>query len=201
MKHDRLTAAEQDIVNRLKELYGSPLRGHHDWDHIEYMLAILQRHASRIHNIGTLRKAVWFHDAVYDTRSQYNEEESSLLARAWLQDICPPEEIDDIDTTIIATKRHLVPFLPTRPRFMSDIAWMIDADLAILGDTPERFYAYDKATRFEYDWVSDEDWAVGRGDFMRTMLDRPLIFHTPEMREERERQARSNIARLIKSLA
>lgn len=200
MTETDVSAVESEIVSRLRRIYGSPLRGHHDWDHIEYMIDILDEHAGRIHEMGMLRRAVWFHDAVCDSRAHDNEERSAQLAREWLSDICPDWMLDDIDTAILATKRHLLPLTLARPEFVSDVAWLLDADLAILGDEPARFDAYDRGTRFEYAWASDEDWAAGRSGFMQTLLDRPTIFHTKEMRMEREEQARSNIARLIASL-
>lgn len=197
---DKLSAAEQAVCDRLERLYGSPARGHHNWDHVEYMLDVIGRNAALVNDMRMVRMAVWFHDAVFDTREKDNEEKSALLASEWLQGVCSAAEISDVGRTIMATKHHRVPFILGRESLMRDIALVIDADLAILGDTPERFDVYDAGTRFEYGWVSDADWAAGRGQFMRDMLARPHIFITREMQEEREEQARTNIARLLGSL-
>jgi predicted metal-dependent HD superfamily phosphohydrolase len=72
-------------------------------------------------------------------------------------------------------------------------AILVDADLAILGADPQAYQAYANGVRAEYFVVDDEHWRIGRGRVLRTFLDRPRIYATEYMYDEREHRARANI--------
>lgn len=68
----------------------------------------------------------------------------------------------------------------------------VDADMAILGDTPEVYAEYSANVRKEYPHVSDAEWIVGRSTFLKSVLDRGPIYFTREF-ADLETQARRNI--------
>jgi predicted metal-dependent HD superfamily phosphohydrolase len=101
---------------------------------------------------------------------------------------------------IEATATHRVPDLGD-PGANRDAALFLDMDLAILGAPPAAFDAYEEAVRREYAWVDDAAWRTGRAAVLRTFLERPHVFHTPEFRERFEDRARENMARSLGRLA
>src|SRR5581483_3578417 len=71
----------------LAAAYSAPGRYYHTFEHIAEMLGLLQIHHRRAADPTTVQLAVWFHDAVYDSRRSDNEARSADLAadrlRAW----------------------------------------------------------------------------------------------------------------------
>ncbi|MNU47211.1 hypothetical protein D3C71_360940 [compost metagenome] len=187
------------IESALKSLHDAPVRHYHVWNHPLSMRTLAERYAHLITDMQSVLAMIAFHDAVYDSRRNDNEEQSAALAREMLSGIVPPEQLDFIVAGIIATKRHLIPD-GLSPGQRRDIAFLLDADLSILGTEAAEFDAFDAAVRKEYDWVTDDEWRVGRAAVMRSFSQRQEIYLTNEFRTAYEDQARRNIARLLKAL-
>lgn len=187
------------IESALKSLHDAPGRHYHVWNHPLAMRTLAERHAHLITDMQSVLMMIAFHDAVYDSRRNDNEEQSAALAREMLSGIVPPEQLDFIVAGIIATKRHLIPD-GLSPGQRGDIAFLLDADLSILGTEAMEFDAFDAAVRKEYDWVTDDEWRVGRAAVIRSFSQRRAIYLTSEFRATYEDQARRNIARLLKAL-
>ena len=81
---------------------------------------------------------------------------------------------------------------------------MIDIDLSILGQPPDRFDAYETEIRTEYAPVIEERGTAafnsGRAGILRRFLDRPAIYSTEHFRARYERAARANLQRSIERL-
>src|SRR5262249_38835687 len=60
----------------LASRYAAPERYYHNLDHIADMLATVDRLCDLAQDLAAVRFAVWFHDAVYDSRASDNEEGS-----------------------------------------------------------------------------------------------------------------------------
>jgi predicted metal-dependent HD superfamily phosphohydrolase len=184
----------------LKSLHDAPGRHYHVWRHPLSMRALAARYAHLITDMESVLAMIAFHDAVYDSQRNDNEERSADLAREMLSSVSlPPAQLEFILSGILATKRHLIPsgLSVSQGR---DVAFLLDADLAILGASEEEFDAFDAAVRKEYAWVTFEDWKVGRAAVMRSFSERPAIYLTDEFLAAFEDQARRNIARLLKAL-
>jgi predicted metal-dependent HD superfamily phosphohydrolase len=137
--------------------------------------------------------AVWFHDAVYDPRSQDNEEASARLARQELSQLhVSPETIEETCRLILLTRSHEADDPSGR--------LLLDADLAILGEPEPIYTAYAAAIRQEYAWVPDDRYRQGRADVLRRFLARAHIYHTPLMRASHEASARRNLGGEIQGL-
>jgi predicted metal-dependent HD superfamily phosphohydrolase len=142
-----------------------------------------------------LRLAIWFHDAIYDTRASDNEERSAAHARRVLQPLDVPEPVLlETERLILLTKMHSLSN-EDRPGQL-----LIDADLAILGASESEYDAYALAIRKEYAWVDEEAYRTGRRMVLETFLRRPRIYSTDEMFTQREEAARRNLRREIESL-
>lgn len=164
-----------------------PARHYHNLDHLEHIFTTLDLIQNPQSNIRALQLAVWFHDFVYDSRALDNEEQSATQAEEWLTHWNAPEPLRHLVATIIlATKKHQA------APYDFDTQTFLDADLAILSESPEIYQAYAHAIRHEYAWVPDHDFRAGRSNVLQSFLQRPHIYFTPQMKP-REEIARKNM--------
>ncbi len=198
MENERLL--QRALVEELSGLYRAPGRHYHGLAHIEALLGLLRQHLALISDPETVEAAIWFHDAVYDSRRADNERLSAELAREKLAGLTSPERLAIIAGMIEATATHTPPALGDAAADR-DAALFLDMDLSILGAPPAEFDAYEEAIRREYDWVGEADWRKGRAGVLKRFADRPAIYHTEVFRQEFEAPARQNIARSLARLA
>ncbi len=144
-----------------------------------------------------LLAAALYHDVLYDATRKDNETESARFCQTEL------EAVGGLSVATINEAARLIELTAGHVAAPDDAdgILLLDADLYILGDTPENYTAYVRAVRTEYAHVSDEAWRKGRPAVMRTFLERPRIYHGNWAgRDARETQARANIAREIADL-
>lgn len=114
------------IFARLSDAYGEAGRFYHDTTHIEECLTHLSEHVELAGYAAEVEAAIWFHDAVYDTKAADNEEQSADWASEYLLSVSvEAEAVSRIHSMIIATKTHVAETL--------DQKLMLDIDLGILG--------------------------------------------------------------------
>ena len=188
------------LRDELVRAYAAPERHYHNLTHVEDMLHLMRRHEDALSDVQSVEAAIWFHDAIYDTRRHDNEEKSAELAVSRLAGLLSPDRIATIARMIRATAGHKVPdgLDDTQRR---DCALFLDMDLSILGSTPDVFVAYEDAVRREYDWVPDALWREGRKKVLQGFLDRPAIYASPQFHASHEAVARANLTRSLESLA
>ncbi|HEY7486311.1 MAG TPA: metal-dependent phosphohydrolase [Streptosporangiaceae bacterium] len=135
-----------------------------------------------------VRLAAWFHDAVYDPQRSDNEERSARLAERMLANT-------DLDPARIGEVARLVRLTETHDPTPDDHngAVLCDADLAVLAGEPSAYAAYASDVREEYGFVSDDAFAHGRAQVLRTLHARPALFRTPAGHDRFESRARHNI--------
>ena len=184
----------------LAALYRQPGRHYHDLAHIEALLALAGEYRGRLSDPEAVEAAIWFHDAIYDSRRSDNEARSAALAAENLAAHAPPDRLARIVEMIEATATHALPDLGDEAA-TRDAAFFLDMDLSILGAPPPAFNSYEAAVRREYAWVDGEAWRSGRAAVLKKFLARPRIFHTEAFRQNFETQARKNIARSIAALS
>jgi predicted metal-dependent HD superfamily phosphohydrolase len=163
------------------------------------MLALAGHYRASLHDPEAVEAAIWFHDAIYDSRTKDNEAKSAALAEKKLAGRTDEQRLGRITAMIIATATHELPHFGDE-HFDHDAALFLDMDLAILGAAPDAFDAYEQAVRREYGWVEEPMWRAGRSAVLKNFLARPHIFHTKEFRQRFEAQARQNMARSIEAL-
>ncbi len=181
----------QDLCRR----YSEPGRAYHNLDHVAAMLNTVSEFEDTLHDDMAVRLAVWFHDAVYDTRRSDNEEQSAAYASTALSHAgASPLLLPAVERLILATKTHQAAPDDT------DCQLMLDADLAVLGVSAAEYDRYAQAIRQEYAWVSDDDYRTGRRRVLEGFLERGHLYHTASLFQEREQAARTNLRREIERL-
>ncbi|ODT08177.1 MAG: hypothetical protein ABS58_03860 [Mesorhizobium sp. SCN 65-20] len=184
----------------LTALYQAPDRHYHGVRHIEALLSLLGEHRQAFADPDAVEAAIWFHDAIYDSRRKDNEAASAALAADRLRGHVDAPRLARIVKMIEATAAHQIPeFEDGTAR--QDAALFLDMDLSILGAPAEAFEAYEAAVRREYGWVSYEDWRAGRAAVLKSFLARPRIFHTDIFAERFDTQARENMSRSLARLS
>jgi predicted metal-dependent HD superfamily phosphohydrolase len=179
----------------LAERYAGPERHYHNLDHVADLLRTVDELRDLAQDLAAVRFAVWFHDAVYDSRASDNEERSAVLAVDVLRRLGVPEAtVVRTADLIVLTRLHLA------GAHNRDGHVLLDADLAILGADPVRYRQYAAAIRREYDWVPEKEYRAGRARVLRTFLERPRLYFTERMFVARETQARANLQAEIQSL-
>lgn len=181
------------IFDDLKTAYTHSSRHYHSDKHVAECLKHFQKLRSFSMRPAEIEIALWFHDAIYDTRQPDNEEQSAEWARSFLESAgVSPDPTNRIIRLIIATKTH-------EPHD-AEAEIMLDVDLGILGAPPDAFEEYDLAIRREYHWVPEAQFRQGRAQILSNFLARPAIFRTSSFLEQYEQQARENLQRKIEEL-
>ena len=185
--------AQHDVTvegERLLAAYRREHRRYHDVVHLVTVLRHVDDLAPFAADADLVRVAAWFHDAVYDPTSPDNESASAALAETVLDRL-------DVDPDCTAEVARLVRLTAghTADAADRDGAVLCDADLAILGSSPEEYTDYAAAVRAEYAHVDEAAFAAGRAAILRTLIERPRLYRTPHAQQRWEKQARANLAR------
>lgn len=187
------------IRTELVKAYSASDRYYHDLRHIEAMLNLMREHITLLADPATVEAAIWFHDAIYDTQRDDNEQRSADLARERLSAIATKKQLERIVAMIRATANHVVPS-ELDGCAANDCALFLDMDLAILASAPHEFAVYEQAVRREYAWVSEAQWIAGRCRVLETFMMRANIYSSPQFRSSHEAAARRNLAQALSAL-
>ena len=129
---------EADLYAAVTARYAESHRSYHTLQHLDECFVNFDeaRHlADQVHGVEL---ALWFHDAVYEVRSQDNEEQSASWARdAAIEQGVASSVAERVHRLVLATKHNARPPSP-------DAALLVDVDLAILGAAVERFDEYER---------------------------------------------------------
>lgn len=180
-------APRAGLHRELVARYAESHRAYHNLRHIGEAFGALAEHHCRVERWDEAVLALWFHDAIYDTRRHDNEERSADWARDELHRAgAAADAAARVHALVLATKHR-------EPPEGNDARLLVDADLSILAAPPDRFAAYERQIRQEYDWFPEPQFREARERFLRGMLARPAIFSDAAMRERHEAHARRNI--------
>lgn len=185
------------VFDVLVAAYTAPERHYHNLEHLAEMFRVVGRLSAQPEEPAVLHLAVWFHDAVYDSRAKDNEKRSGELAVDLLGSVGVPGAAIERIVKMIGATAHAA---STEPPALRDTRLLLDADLAILGASGDRYDRYAADIRKEYGWVPDADYRAGRARVLEQFLARPRIYFTDMMFEEGEERARANIQRELGTL-
>ena len=184
------------LGEELVAAYADPQRGYHDHRHLIEVLDRLDELAAAgtSYDATPVVLAAWFHDAVYDGERDA-EERSAAWAEDALAGLVPAEVVAEVARLVRMTETHLPDDGDANGCALSD------ADLAILATPVERYEQYRAAVRQEYAHLPDEVFVPGRESVLRSLAEKPHLFHTSYAREHWEDPARANLERELAEMA
>lgn len=170
-------------------------RRYHDATHLLACLRHWHEIAPRCADPPAVALALWFHDAVYWPWAKNNERRSADWARRFILGCgLPPERADElarrVEQHIMATQHH-------HGDLTGDDRWVVDIDLAILGQPPHIYDLFEEGVRREYRWVPHAAYVAGRSKVLRGFLERPRLYATDWFHERHEAPARANLQRAL----
>ena len=178
-----MTMDPEAIRAGLRQRYAEPHRRYHDLRHLGEVLDGVDALAEEADDVDAVRWAAWYHDAVYETGADDNEDRSARLAESELAGL---PAVAEVARLVRLTATHKPP-----PGDRNG-AVLCDADLRILAADGRRYAEYVADVRAEYAAVDDTAFARGRAAVLEALLDGPL-FHTQTARRLWEVTARANV--------
>jgi predicted metal-dependent HD superfamily phosphohydrolase len=183
-------SSAEDIASMLwKEIedeYSDPSRHYHNLLHLESLILELIPVKARFTNWSVVVFAVVYHDIVYKAIKSDNEEKSAQLAVQRLNGIAVPEEsVDRCRKFILSTKSH--------EKADEEVDLFTDADLSVLGRTPDEYRLYAAQVRKEYSIYPDFLYNPGRKKVLLHFLGMRTIYKTSFFRDKYETRARENM--------
>jgi predicted metal-dependent HD superfamily phosphohydrolase len=186
--------APPGLLAELQARYAEPARAYHTQQHLRECFEHLDGASALAERLAEVQVALWFHDAIYDTRAQDNEARSAQWAREALDGAGVASEVGLRVHALVMATRHAA-----EPEG-ADATLLVDVDLSILGAPDARFAEYERQIRREYEWVPEPAYRGARAKVLRSFLDRPAIYGTPWFASRLEERARTNLARSIREL-
>ena len=175
------------LWKELKSFYTRADRYYHNINHLDHLLNELTDVKDKISDWPVLILSIGYHDAIYNTLKQDNEEKSAKYALDKIARLhLSGEQIMSCKEQILATKGHQL-------NTNSDVNYFIDADLSILGAPAGIYKDYTEAIRKEYSFYPDFLYKPGRQKVLKHFLVMPRIFKTAEFFEKYEESARQNM--------
>lgn len=166
----------------LEQSYSQKSRKYHNLIHLENMILELEEVKDKISNYHCILFSIFYHDIIYKATSKDNEEKSAELAKTRLEKLnIPSEKITRIYNQILATKSH-------KKSKDSDTNFLLDADLAILGQDWEIYENYTQQIRKEYSIYPDFMYKPGRKNVLTYFLEFEEIFKTDYFKEKYEKK-------------
>jgi predicted metal-dependent HD superfamily phosphohydrolase len=185
----------QFLFDELILAYSSTDRFYHNLTHVNSCFSIFDQTKFLAAHPEEVELAIWFHDAIYDTRRDDNEQRSAEWAEKVLSQFGLRSSTAERVSDLILTTRHRVGAWDT------DGQLVMDVDLSILGADPESFWRYEENIRKEYAWVPESLFRLRRTEILRSFLNREYIYHHKQYRGMFEEKARSNLKQAVAKLS
>lgn len=167
-KYWEMVNGDPKWFHKIRVAYLESHRYYHSLSHIYSLLKELEEYLKKntlsITDFHTIVYAIFFHDIIYDPKSDRNEEDSDLL---W-QEYCKGMNLDPsrVSKFILATKNHFSNNDPILDLFL-------DLDLSILGSDKEEFEQYERDVRKEFIFVPDDLYIQARKQILNSLVKNP----------------------------
>lgn len=187
--------ARDALYAELMTSYAEPHRHYHATQHLDECMTHFDALRDLAPRPAEVELALWFHDAIYDTHRNDNEQRSADWAQAAMVAAgLEPESAARVHALILCTRY-------AAPQTDADAQVLMDVDLAILGTPPARFAECERQIRAEYAWVPEPVFRQKRRDILQLFLSLPSIYATERYRARYEAQARGNLRDSIARLS
>tara|TARA_B110000014_G_scaffold237511_1_gene203489 strand:+ start:835 stop:1503 length:669 start_codon:yes stop_codon:yes gene_type:complete len=183
-----------EMGQRIVNAYCGLQRHYHTLEHINHCLSVFDQIPDEIEDHNELRFAIWFHDFVYNPKSETNEDESAEIAFNWLQNLGVANP-DLVRGLIQSTENYL-----QQPREGFTYRIMHDIDLAILGSEEIIYIQYENGIRAEFNHLTDREFFPAREEFLRNILERQPLFTLDIFVLQWEEKARQNIEKELERI-
>jgi predicted metal-dependent HD superfamily phosphohydrolase len=194
---DRATAqtGADDLVAR----YGETHRRYHTLTHVAAVIRDAALLAGELElsrsELARLTLAAAAHDVVYDARPGDDERASAAWAGTALATAgVTVADVERVEQLVLLTLTH-----ETAATDLAGIA-LLDADLAVLGGTPEAYAVYCSAVRAEYAAVPDDLWRSGRSEVLSALAGRERLYVSEPAHRRWDAAARRNLRGELASL-
>jgi predicted metal-dependent HD superfamily phosphohydrolase len=147
----------------------------------------------------TIVWATFFHDIVYDPKSNRNEKDSAELFQEFSKSISMPETTAKAtEIMILATEKHEIIPMEDSPLLEAVQAFFLDLDMAVLGKQSDAYLSYACMIRKEYSFVPHDVYCTKRAEVLQKFLDESkTIYLTIPFQEALEGRARENLKQEI----
>ena len=169
----------------IKEKYSEKHRAYHNLNHLEEIFRYYDSCKDKLEQPDLICFSIFYHDVIYGVWKKDNEEKSADFALLKLSNILSTSELTSITNQIITTKTH--------ESLNNDTQFLLDFDLAILGQSPSIYKEYLQKIRKEYKSVPNFIYKKGRKKVLQHFIDKPFIYKTPEFIDLYELQAKQNL--------
>ncbi|MBU0749320.1 MAG: hypothetical protein KKG67_21285 [Gammaproteobacteria bacterium] len=174
-------------------------RAYHNTTHLlaclRHLQAVQEQQPSALQNPHAVVLALWYHDAIYWPWSKHNEERSADWAHRFVLSQPLPASLAQTVHQHILDTRH------TPGPLTGDAQWVVDIDLAILGQSDAVYRQFERNVRREYFFVRWPRYVAGRSAVLQGFLDRPRIYGTDLFYQRYEAQARANLCHALEALS
>ena len=181
-----------EVFDGLLRAYENPKRGHHNMQHIQECLSLLEKESRPLgvidEDFGILALAFFFHDVIYEPEKGDNEARSAERASSELKKI-------GIDPVIISkVKRLILASKPGATHLLIEEKFFHDIDYAVLGSSRERYREYMAGIQKEFSGEKITfKYRIGRAIFLIKTLFSGNIFKTKGFQIKFTKQAKENI--------
>ena len=170
-------------------------RKYHDTSHLRACLLHFSQIREQLDNPEAVELALWFHDAIYWPWLARNEEKSAAWASNFMRTMGLGRSISALVAQhILATRHQAIPAI-------GDDQWVVDIDLAVLGQPAAVYREFEKNVRSEYRWVRWKRYVSGRTAVLQSFTVRPRIYSTSWFFDRYESSARRNLLSAVEALA
>ncbi len=185
----KYTSRKEDIFSLWKTIqkkYSENHRAYHNLNHLTELFNYYKQYSEELKNKDVVAFSIFYHDVIYNIWKKDNEEKSAEFA---IKELSPlslsPTIANSIKEQIIATKTH-------ESKNM-DSQFLIDFDLAILGQSEEVYQKYTHSIRKEYKLVPDFMYKKGRKKVLEHFINKPSIYKTSIFIDLYEKKAKKNL--------
>ena len=183
--------SDEELINNLwREIeisHSQKKRYYHNLTHLNYMFVKADEFKKKIDDYEALSFSIFYHDFVYNARKSNNEKLSADVASDRLTKLgVSKSTISKCGLQILATKAH-------ECSTDSDLNYLLDFDLGILGEDESLYKEYTQQVRQEYSIYPDFLYKPGRKKVLTHFLDLEYIYKTSDFINTHEKQARHNL--------
>ena len=193
-KYNNDNQLANELWEEIKESYTAKKRHYHNLTHLKYMADHAMKYQNNLSDLDTVLFSIFYHDIVYDATHKDNEQKSADIAHKRLSQLrVPTDKITKCHAQIVATQNHIL-------SSDSDTNYLLDFDLAILGESPNVYQEYTRNIRKEYAIYPGFLYKRGRKKVLQSFLAMDRIFKTDVFYEGYEQPARDNLKSELQSL-